>query len=187
MLKDYNRILSDFIKKQRDKAYIFLQKSYQLEKDDSDAVFQDSLIILWEKLKDVDEQGIINMTSTSTYFLAICKNKARELLRDSNKMIHAIDDDEQDFSRTTQYKQENINFLLTLDHESDIIRQEEEDRLHQLVKNLPEPCEGLLWGYYRDELSLKELAEKFDYKSEGTVKVTKHRCLQKLITKYKEK
>lgn len=183
--KECNIILTDFVKKQRDKAFAFLKKVYSIDDSNCDVVFQDSLVILWEKFQKANDQEIINMTSTSTFFLSICKNKARELFRDNRKTTHNIDNDVYDFSRTKAFKQENIDFLLTLDSENDIIKREQEDRLHNIVKDLPQPCDELLWGFYRDELSLKELAEKFDYKSEGTVKVTKHRCLQKLITRYK--
>ena len=185
MKKDYNRILTDFVRKQREKSFAFLQKNYSLDINDSDAVFQDSLVVLWQKLQGVDDDGIKNMTSTSTFFLTICKNKVRELLRSKGKIANVIDDDVYDFSRTNAFKQENIDYLLTFDTEDDIIKREKDEILHNIVKDLPQPCDDLLWGFYGDDLSLKELAEKYNYKSEGTVKVTKHRCLQKLIARYK--
>lgn len=185
MKQDYNRILTDFVKKQKEKSFAFLQKNYSLDANDIDAIFQDSLVVLWQKLQGVDDDGIRNMTSTSTFFLTICKNKARELLRANRKMSNIIDDDVYDFSRTKAFKQENIDYLLTFDTEDDIIKKEKESLLHSIVKDLPQPCDDILWGFYGDGLSLQDLAERLNYKSEGTVKVTKHRCLQKLIARYK--
>lgn len=175
-----------FIEKQKTKSYAFLRKNCSLANNECETIFQESLVILWKKLQEVDEQGIIKMTSTSTFFLAICKNKAREFIRENKRMVHVIDNDLYDFTRTKSFKQENVDFVLTLDSENDIIKKEREEQLRNIVNDLPEPCDGILWGFYRDELSLKELAERFHYKSEGTVKVTKHRCLQKLINRYKE-
>jgi len=54
------------------------------------------------------------------------------------------------------------------------------------VKNLPSPCNELLWGYYGDGYSMKKLAEKLNYANENTVKVTKHRCCEKFRIKYTE-
>lgn len=184
MSTNYNKILTEFVNKQKSKAFAFLRKNYSLNDNDCEEVFQDSLLILWHKLQEVDDCGMANMVSTSTYFLSICKNKAREFLRNSRRLSFIIDDDVYDFTCTKAFKQENVDFLLTFDIESDIIKKEKEEQLYKLVENLPQPCDDLLWGFYRDELSLKELADKFNYKSEGTVKVTKHRCLQKLIERY---
>ena len=55
-----------------------------------------------------------------------------------------------------------------------------------IVKDLPSPCNELLWGFYRDGLSMKDLAERYGYSNENTVKVTKHRCCDKFKKRFTE-
>ena len=58
--------------------------------------------------------------------------------------------------------------------------------VREIVDNMPEPCNNILWGYYRDGFSMKTMAEMFDYSSESSVKVTKHRCCDKFKKRYTE-
>ena len=55
--------------------------------------------------------------------------------------------------------------------------------VEQIVKRLPSPCKELLWGFYRDGMSMKALAHMHHY-SEGAVKVIKHRCCEKFKKQY---
>lgn len=56
--------------------------------------------------------------------------------------------------------------------------------IQDLVKQLPSPCNEMLWSYYRDGLSMKAIAQMFKYASESAAKVTKHRCQEKFRKSY---
>ena len=58
--------------------------------------------------------------------------------------------------------------------------------VQKIVADLPSPCYELLWGFYRDSLSIKELTKMFNYSNENTLKVTKHRCCEKFRKRYNE-
>jgi DNA-directed RNA polymerase specialized sigma24 family protein len=76
---------------------------------------------------------------------------------------------------------------LALEDDSEKAQKEKEALVREIVKDLPSPCNELLWGYYGDGHSMKMLAEMFNYASENAVKVTKHRCCEKFRVKYSER
>ena len=150
-------ILDDFAKKQWQKTRAYLISRYSLSEDECADVFQDSLVILWKNYKENKVNLDNTGMSSSTYFMTICRNKTMELLRSKSRYV------------TTPYDQK-----------------EKEALVRDIVKNLPSPCNELLWGYYGDGHSMKMLAEMFNYASENAVKVTKHRCCEKFRIRYSE-
>ena len=171
--------LNRFATAEWSKALHYLSKSYGLSPDDCKDVFQESFLTLYNNVAD---GKLTKLTSSlSTYFMGICRNKALELLR--TKALMPAVDDEASLSLTGGTFREDKAELIALDG-SDFER-EKQRLVCGLVRNLPSPCHELLWGYYRDELSLKTLAKMLGY-SEGSVKVTKHRCTEKFKTRYQE-
>lgn len=176
-----NTALDAFIKSQRDKTIAYLQRNFAVSKTECEDIFQDSFIILYQ---NAQEGKLDNLTaSVSTYFMAICRNKTMELLRTKGKYIHApIDDDTQ---KSTPFLESKINKVLSFDGDDASIEQKEA-LVRDIVKDLPSPCNELLWGFYRDGLSMKDLAERYGYSNENTVKVTKHRCCDKFKKRFTE-
>ncbi len=175
-------LLNDFARRQRDKTITFLQKSYSLSIDDCEDVFQDSFIILYNNVR---AGKLDNLTSSvSTYFMAICKNKTMELLRRKGKYTSTsfVFSDENNI----RFSDEKVNTILAFDTDDSAIVEEKEALVRRIVRNLPSPCDELLWGFYRDGSPMKELASKFNYASENAVKVTKHRCCEKFRNKFNE-
>lgn len=175
-------LLNDFARKQREKTIAFLSKSYSLSQDDCEDVFQESFIILYNNIK---EGKLASLTSSvSTYFMAICKNKTMELLRNKGRYISAsfeISDE-----NNLRFSDEKVDTVLSFDTDDNATIEEKEALVRKIVRNLPSPCDELLWGFYRDGLPMKELAKKFNYSSENAVKVTKHRCCEKFRNKFHE-
>lgn len=179
---DRQTLLNDFARKQRDKTIAFLRKSYSLSEDDCEDIFQDSFIILYNNIK---EGKLDNLTSSiSTYLMAICKNKAMELLRNRGKYI-SVSVNFSDGNNIT-FSNEKVDTILALDTDESATVEEKEALVRKIVHNLPSPCDELLWGFYRDGLPMKDLANKFNYASENAVKVTKHRCCEKFRRKFNE-
>lgn len=175
-------LLNDFARKQREKTIAFLRGSYSLSKEDCEDVFQESFIILHNNIR---EGKLDNLTSSvSTYFMAICKNKTMELLRSKGRYISAsfeISDE-----NNLRFSDEKVDTVLSFDTDDNATVEEKEALVRKIVRNLPSPCDELLWGFYRDGLPMKELANKFNYASENAVKVTKHRCCEKFRNKFRE-
>lgn len=173
--------LNSFIKAHRDRTIAYLQRNFSVSKVECEDIFQDSFIILYH---NAQEGKLDYLTSSvSTYFMAICRNRTMELLRKKGKYVHASIDDEPTKSAT--FLESRINKVLSFDDE-DYATEQKEALVRDIVKDLPSPCNELLWGYYRDGLSMKELAERYGYSNENTVKVTKHRCCDKFKKRFSE-
>lgn len=181
MMPYSNSVLSRFAKEEWGKALAFLRRSFPyLSYDDCEDIFQDSFITLYDnnragKLKDM-------ASSLSTYFLAICKNKAFELLRKRGTQVTTDEDGKLDMLDSV--KEEKADVLLTFDTDASLI-EAKEAIARQIVHDLPHPCDKLLWGFFRDNYTIKALAEMLG-KTEGYVKVTKHRCQEKFRVRWTE-
>ena len=184
--KDENeKKLERFANEQWQKTRAFLINRYSLSEDECADVFQDSLIILWKNINEnkVDSKDL--GLSSSTYFMTICRNKTMELLRSKSKYVttsYEINPSKDYYD----YQEDQVERILSLEETHENVQKEKEELVRDIVKNLPSPCNELLWGYYGDGHSMKMLAEMFNYASENAVKVTKHRCCKKFRVKYSE-
>ncbi|MGM9795515.1 MAG: RNA polymerase sigma factor [Candidatus Aphodosoma sp.] len=175
--------LNRFASTQWRKALAFLKNRFGIDEDDCKDIFQESFIILYN---NIQAGKLDNMNaSLSTYFMSICRNKALEFLRGSSKSVN-VDSETSLSLMDGEVQSEKIEALLALDNGDEIIEAQKEELVRTIVKDLPSPCNELLWGFYRDNLSMKSLAEMFNYSSEGVVKVTKHRCCEKFRARYNE-
>ena len=184
--KDENeRKLEKFAKDQWQKTRAYLISRYSLSEDECADVFQDSLVILWKNINEnkVDSKDL--GLSSSTYFMTICRNKTMELLRSKSKYTttpYEINPNKDHHD----YQEDQVEIILSLEDARENVQKEKEALVRDIVKNLPSPCNELLWGYYGDGHSMKMLAEMFNYASENAVKVTKHRCCEKFRIRYSE-
>lgn len=181
-LKFTRKKLNEFASSQWQKTLSFLKSRFALSQADCEDVFQESFIIFYNYAV---EGKLDNITSSfSTYFNSICRNKAHELLRKNGKEINIVDEYPNQFK--DEYEEEKIDSILALEDGTDNIVLRKSALVQQIVKELPEPCDKILWGFYGDGFSMKTLADMLNYKSEGTVKVTKHRCCEKFKNKYSQ-
>ena len=102
----------------------------------------------------------------------------------SGKTVNIIDE----YPETTkdEFEDDRIDRLLALEEDTEQIEMRKAALVRQIVKDLPEPCNRLLWGFYRDGFSMKTLADMLNYSSETSVKVTKFRCCDKFKKRYSE-
>ena len=174
------KLIEQFRKVSRDMVLVYLQRNFSLSIEDSEDIFNDSFITLNNNIQD---GKLDNLTSSiSTYFIGICKNKAKEFLRSKNKIVNLSYDP--GIKEQNTFLDDKVESILMLESDNDIARRKKEEIVRDVVRDLPSPCNELLWGFYRDGLSMKQLAEKFNYKSESSVKVTKHRCCEKFRERF---
>lgn len=185
--KNQNQILTDFVKEYRVQTLTYLAKRFSLNKDDCEDVFQESCIILHDAVRN----GVLdNLTSSLfTYFIGICRNKAHEQLRYNVKInVELVSDsivnDEDEYTISTIEIQ--ASKILSMIEDDEQVRKEKVAIVEKMVESLPSPCKEILWSFYRDALSMKDIANMFGYKSESVAKVTKHRCQEKFRTRYEE-
>ena len=183
MTKIADKQINDFAKKQWEKSLAFLQGHFNLHRTTCEDIFQESFIVLYENIKS---GKLDNLTSSlSSYFLGICKHKALEAIRATDKNV-TIDDELSLSLMDGGFDEEKINSILALDADDTELNLKKGLIVREIVKNLPSPCNELLWGYYRDNLKMVTRAKMYNYKSEGAVKVTKHRCLEKFRNRFSQ-
>ena len=171
--------LNKFAAEQWDKTLAYLQGAFSLPRTDCEDIFQEAFLTLYDKITC----GELTLTSSlSTYFIGICRNKAHERLRAMGKTKFK----ELPFSDKDEFEDEKIERLVALDYDSEQTEARKEAMVREIVADLPEPCDKILWGFYRDHLSMKTLAKIYNYKSEGSMKVTKYRCGEKFKKRFME-
>ncbi len=175
------QLLSDFAKKEWNKTIAFLKKNFtQMSTEDCEDVFQESFITLISNCKrgKIKEQE----ASLSTYFTSICFYKANDRAKAKKRKVKIAT--ETSFERLAKPDMEKVENLISLDPDLQL-RDAKEAIARQIVRDLPKPCDDLLWGFFRDGLKLQTLADMLN-KTEGYVKVTKHRCQDKFRKRWSE-
>jgi len=133
--------------------------------DDADAqdIFQDALLVLYRNAQKVDFELTC---APGTYLYSV----ARFLWKDALKK---------------KYKEVHFDYDIRRDEaiESDIERhQEQQSQLTQLGKilqQLGEKCKALLQAYYYKKMSMKEIAQTFEYSSVNSAKTQKYKCIER--------
>jgi RNA polymerase sigma factor (sigma-70 family) len=140
-------------------------------KDDADDIFQDTIIILYEKIKS---GAFVLRSSLKAYIYSVSRNlwlyKLRQMSRDSklNESFMIIPDD-------------NINA------DSFYEENEKQNKITEYIRLLGESCKKILLLFYYEKLSTKEIAIKMNLAGSDYVKTQKYRCLQKLKSLYLKK
>lgn len=177
------RELGNFASNEWRKALAFLHKQFGLSEEECKDVFQEAFVTLH---KNNLSGKLDNMTSSlTTYFYGICRNKAYEAVRKNKNSVQVEDEVSLDILNA-EIQADKIDALIGLENESSSFVERKEALVRQIVRELPPPCNELLWGFFRDSFSMKTLAQMFNYSSENTVKVTKHRCQNKFRDRFNE-
>lgn len=178
-----NKVLEQFASVQKEKAIAYLQGQFSLPIEDCEDIFQESFITLYNNIQNGKLEKLTS--SMSTYFMGICKNKAYEFMRAKGKMVSTPYEINTGSQNT--FLDEQVEKILMLESESDSLQKKKEALVREIVRNLPSPCDDLLWGFYRDGYSMRILADRFNYATVNSVKVTKHRCCEKFRNHFNER
>lgn len=162
---------------------------YSLREADFEDIVYDAMITTYENKENGKLKIELLTCELSTYLTRVCIFKANEKLRKNKR----FDDYRKSFTNENSTGKINGNIIKQADkilgycHESEYIQKETQSTVCEIVRNLPEPCKTILWGFYWDDLSLKELAENNEkIKNGGSAKVIKHRCMEKFGKRLKE-
>lgn len=139
--------------------------------DDCEDVFQESLIIIFKKLRD--EAGFELTSTFSTYLYSVARLIWLKKLRESRKM------------EVTELKREMEE---AIEFEEPPPVQDKDLRMAVYQRNLkliPEDCQRILTLTSQD-ISAKEIAEKLGFRSDSYVRKRRHFCKEFLVNKIKE-
>jgi RNA polymerase sigma factor (sigma-70 family) len=136
--------------------------------DDAEDVFQDTMLVLVEKLRRDDFQLTASM---KTYIMAIAKNIWLKRLRKTYREIEITDlyDD---------------TFFKSIDQAID---QEKTywDKLQQYVHQITEHCKGLIHDMFFKEKAIEQIQIEYGYTTKHNAQNQKHKCVEQ-IRKVKE-
>lgn len=188
-------LLNGFAAEQRGRTINWLRSQLGLSRSDAEDIFQDSFLILYENLANGTLAKLPR--SLSAYLNETCRRKALEILRDNEKKngkgtIDAESDrqdlEEGEGEMIPSFDSSLLEEVLEMDEAA--INAERVDRqeaaVREVVRELPDPCNKLLWGYYFEDLSMKDMAAMYKYKSPESVKVMKSRCMTRFETRMRE-
>lgn len=153
----------DFLYKKYYRMMTKLVISNSGTEDEARDVYQDALIVFWEKARS----GNLVMTSKiSTFIYSICLNLWRKELERKSRLSNEEKDD-------VEYQ----------DMESD----ERERIIRECINELGDTCRRILMYYYFDGMSMNDIAEKLGYANTDTAKTKKYKCKKRLDDLVKSK
>lgn len=141
--------------------------------DETDAydVFQDGILVLYEKAKDAD---FCLTCKLSTYLFAVCKRiwfKKTEAVNHISPLNNSDADDDDQLGNQYTYN-DDINLHLEKENNFKL--------LESSLEQLGHPCSALLKAFYLEDKSMQEIAVDFGYTNSENAKTQKYKCLTRL-------
>jgi RNA polymerase sigma factor (sigma-70 family) len=131
--------------------------------DDAEDLFQDTMIVLVEKLRQDD---FYLTASLKTYIMAIAKNLWLKKLRNPYKEIEFTD-------AMNSVFYEEIN---------DAIEQEKTywDKLQSFMTQITDHCNRLLHDMFFKNTPIEQIQEKYGYSTKHNAQNQKHKCIEQI-------
>ncbi|MFT3702490.1 MAG: sigma-70 family RNA polymerase sigma factor [Agriterribacter sp.] len=132
--------------------------------DDAKDIFQEALIVLYEKSKS----GIFELNcQIKTYMYSVSKRLWLKRLQKRSRYELLENGLEE-----TVYVEEDIGL-----HET---RDDQFGMMEQAMASIGEPCKSLLEAYYINKRNMQKIAESFGYTNADNAKNQKYKCLIRL-------
>ena len=133
--------------------------------DDAKDIFQESVIVLYNKVKS---GGFELNSKLKTFLYSVCRRLWLKRLNQKSRNVTTELKDFEDFQAVEQ----DIDYH----HEKDAQFKQMEKSLIQLG----EPCKTIIEDYYLQNRSMQDISEKFGYTNADNAKTQKYKCLQRL-------
>lgn len=142
-------------------AFIIKNNGYT---DDARDVFQEALIVLFEKAK---HDSLELTCQLKTYIYSICRRIWLKKLQRDNRVFSISE-----MQKETISVEEDME-----DHEK---RNADMTRMEKALSKIGQPCKGILESYYLNKMSMPEIADFFGYTNADNAKTQKYKCLVRL-------
>ncbi|MGS0748766.1 RNA polymerase sigma factor [Halpernia sp. GG3] len=131
--------------------------------DDAEDLFQDTMIILIEKLRKDDFELTASM---KTYIMAISKNQWFKKLRNMGREIEFTDvHDNQFYEAIDNAIEEEKSF---------------KDKLQTLIHQISQHCQGLIHDMFFKEKSIDQIQKEYGYSTKHNAQNQKHKCVEQI-------
>jgi len=184
----------NYFQNEREKVTNYIKGKYKLDRDDAEDCFMQGSIALWRNITEgtLTEENLTS--SLSSYLMRCCCNHATHILVKKKRTI-PLD---------TLFKQPRIaedgNNLQndaptkhTVDNEFKDYKDEQINILEKIIRNLPEPCNTILWNVYFNYHEIEQECQNKETimdvialmlgMKKTVLKTTKNRCMQKVKNK----
>jgi RNA polymerase sigma factor (sigma-70 family) len=132
--------------------------------DDAADIFQEAMIVLFEKSRNVDFE--LNCL-LKTYIYSVCRRLWLKKLQQSQR-----------FGRQTNDLEQVVPVEEDLEmHEK---RQKDFNIMENAMSKIGEPCKSLLEAYYIHKKQMQQIATEFGYTNADNAKTQKYKCLVRL-------
>lgn len=135
----------------------FLIKKGGGDKDQAKDIFQEALIILWEKFQN---PGFTLQANPKTYLYGISKNLWNQTCKTSKRYTP-----------------------LSIEHEEQLAEVQEEEKIDQtllhILNQVSSACQQIFQAFYFQKLSMADIAKQLGYSSEQSAKTQKYKCIEK--------
>lgn len=132
-------------------------------KQEAEDVFQDALIILFNKSKQVQ---FVLTSSINTYLFSVSRLIWLEELRKKNRQLNAQVSIKEEF-----YDNDQLQYEVEADAKL--------KQAQSAVEKLGEKCRQLLEMFYHQKKSMKDIAKNLGFATEKVAKNQKYRCIEK--------
>jgi len=132
--------------------------------DDAKDVYQEAIIILYNKVKTGDFEL---SSKLKTYIYSVC----RRLWLKRLSQMHRYGGDIKDFEEYLSVDDETEK-----NNERDI----QFNKMGNALKLLGEPCKTIIEDFYINNRSMQEICQSFGYTNADNAKTQKYKCLQRL-------
>jgi RNA polymerase sigma factor (sigma-70 family) len=134
--------------------------------DDARDIFQEAMIILYEKAKLSD---FVLMSKIGTYLYSVCKRLwLKRLQHQSKYYVHSLN--------------ESVEEMVPVEEDIELMERKnvEFSIMERALSSLGEPCKSLLEAYYLQKKDMLAITEMFGYTNADNAKNQKYKCLLRL-------
>ena len=173
------RLLGQFFKKERSKVLLVLRNRLSITTEDAEDIYQNACIALYNNI----QKGKLKTLTCSlyTYFSQICLNMGYNFVNRGHSTTSF--DQLVDNTQYDEYDLAKLEAVLGLG-QGDRLSSKQVAMMRDIVQDLPQPCEQILWLYYGDDLSMKEIADIIGFNGADSVKSKKSQCMSKLKERF---
>ena len=147
----------------------FLKWKLNMRTDEAEDVFQDTIIIFFQNVKSGRLTELFG--SLKNYLYTISWRIGLKYISINKNKIDSFE--EHNFLEIINVEMEIDNYEEDLNERAKYIK--------DILLKMQDPCAKLLFAYYYEGLTHKEIAVKLNYKNENVAKAQKYRCMKKLM------
>lgn len=132
--------------------------------DDAADIFQEAMIVLFEKAKNPDFELNCHL---KTYIYSVCRRLWLKKLQQAQRFIKQSDELEQ---------------VVPVEEELELHEKRQQDFsiMENAMSKIGEPCKSLLEAYYIQKKQMQQIATEFGYTNADNAKTQKYKCLVRL-------